>query len=415
MNRIVLAVLLLLSYPALADDAPPQVVILDDVPEDMPRVAEVHALTHGPKHHFFGYYGISPWNPAGTHLVCFETEFSDRLPEAEDRAGICLIDLATGEMKRIAETATWNFQQGALMHWMSDDAVIYNDAVDGEMSAVVLNVKTGEKRTLPRPLAAVARNGKYLASINYARLRDTRPGYGYAGQADPWAEEMHPKADGLYIVDTATGESKLIVSIDQVYHAQDVPEPLRDAKMWFNHVIFSRDDQRLFFLGRFRGATKSLVSAAFTVGIDGSDLRCVIPYEWNASHFDWVDGERIVLTTRYDGGSKWRHVLFTDGKDDYEVLAPDAFAHDGHCHFGPKSEWMVTDSYPRGKARYRSFYLYHHPTQRVAELARFHEPKEFRGDWRCDLHPRWHKDGQRISIDSSHDGTRQVYVVELEN
>jgi hypothetical protein len=52
-------------------------------------------------------------------------------------------------------------------------------------------------------------------------------------------------------------------------------------------------------------------------------------------------------------------------------------------------------------------------TGTAAEIANFDEPPAYRGDWRCDLHPRWSRDSRRICIDSTHDGVRQVYVIEL--
>ncbi len=43
----------------------------------------------------------------------------------------------------------------------------------------------------------------------------------------------------------------------------------------------------------------------------------------------------------------------------------------------------------------------------------FHERPHVRGDWRCDLHPRWNRSGTQVSFDSVHTGDRQVYVVDL--
>ena len=52
---------------------------------------EAVSVTHGPKHHFFGYYGICPWNASGTHLLCLESDFHDRLPTAADQATVGLV------------------------------------------------------------------------------------------------------------------------------------------------------------------------------------------------------------------------------------------------------------------------------------------------------------------------------------
>jgi hypothetical protein len=392
--------------------------VLLDVPEleRIPAIREVKQVTQGPKHHFFGYYGISPWDVTGRYLVCLESEFGDRLVEADDVAGICLVDLETGETRRIAETRAWNFQQGALVHWLGtapDREIIYNDRVDGALAAVVLDVKSGARRVLPRPLAAVSNDGRLAASISYARLRTTRPGYGYAGGVDPFAEEPHPAEDGLFIMDTQSGETKLIVSIRQAFEAEPVPEGLEDKTMWFNHVLFSRDDSRIMFLARVPKETGGRETAVFTVNPDGTDLRCELPYAWGGSHYDWLDGRRLMVTTRYQAQTPWRHVVWTDGEGGYTPLATEVLTWDGHGHFSPDGEWMVTDNY-RDRGGYRSLFLLHMESGDFARLGRFREPQQYSGEWRCDLHPRWRQDGRALCIDSTHDGTRQVYIVELD-
>src|SRR5512147_2110335 len=78
---------------------------------------EVRALTSGPKHHFFGYFGIPPWNRSGKRLVCLESAFQDHLPSPGESASIGLVDPATGKFSKVAETRAWNFQQGCMLHW----------------------------------------------------------------------------------------------------------------------------------------------------------------------------------------------------------------------------------------------------------------------------------------------------------
>ncbi|MCP4640361.1 MAG: hypothetical protein GY851_08015 [bacterium] len=386
--------------------------VIEDVPQGLPRIAEVRQMTHGPKHHFFGYYAICPWDATGRYLACMETEFGDRKVTPEDTAGICLIDTESGELKRIAETAAWNFQQGALVHWVGDrQEIVYNDLVDGRLKAIVLNVHTGERRVLPRPITSVARDGSWAACINFGRLNTTRPGYGYPGVEDPHADEPHPKEDGLWRMDMDTGACTLIASLDDVYHVSPVPEEFAHNPMWMNLIIVSRDGGHAAFLSRYRGK-KGWHTSLFTVAKDGSDLRCVIPYKWGGSHFDWADGERVIITTRLHA-KQGGHVIFTNGKDDHRLLAPDVLKQDGHCHVSEDGRWMVTDSYPTGAERMQRFYMLDMKTEEVALLGKFHEPPQYKGDWRCDLHPRWSRDSRQVCIDSTHDGTRQVYVIEL--
>ncbi len=414
-----MVVMLIAGFAAMAQEDMLTMEILTNVPDSVPAVAEVRAVTHGPKHHFFGYYGMSPWDATERYLVCLETEFGDRSVQAEDIATLILNDLETGEAKPLTTTSAWNFQQGSLIHWLAtapDRQIIYNDRIDGQPKAVILDVFTGEKRILPRPIAAASHDGKTAASINYARLHTTRPGYGYAGVEDPFADDRHPKPDGLYVMDVTTGEHKLIVSMDQIFHFEPVPAEYVDSKMWFNHVLFSRDDKRLFFLARFQPKIPGpLVTAAFTVNTDGSELRCVLPYSWGASHYDWLDGKHMVVSSKYRAEKAWLHVFFEDGSplESYRTLAPEVLSADGHCHFSQDGQWMVSDSYPRGKGRMRSFYIMTMATSAAGEIARFHEPKIYNSDWRCDLHPRWNRDATKICIDSAHNGTRQVYIVVL--
>jgi Tol biopolymer transport system component len=73
---------------------------------------------------------------------------------------------------------------------------------------------------------------------------------------------------------------------------------------------------------------------------------------------------------------------------------------------------MVTDTYPDEQRRQHLFIM-DLESSRAARVASFHAPPQYKGDWRCDLHPRWSRDSRRICIDSTHAGVRQVYVIEL--
>lgn len=47
-------------------------------------------------------------------------------------------------------------------------------------------------------------------------------------------------------------------------------------------------------------------------------------------------------------------------------------------------------------------------------LGHFHSPKEYNGEWRCDLHPRFSPNGRKVAIDSAHGGDgRQLYLIDI--
>src|SRR5690349_6502961 len=111
------ATLALLLIPAFTHAADP-VELVPGTPAHLPSILRVTPATRGPKHHFVGYYGITPFDAADRRLFCLEADFGDRLVGADDRAQICLVDPATGALDKIAQTAAWNLQQGAMLHWL---------------------------------------------------------------------------------------------------------------------------------------------------------------------------------------------------------------------------------------------------------------------------------------------------------
>ena len=100
----------------------------------------------------------------------------------------------------LAETTAWNFQQGSLLRWnpvAPNDEIIYNSNENGQYKGVILNIKTGEKRFTDRPLANVDSSGNYGLGMNFSRLYDFRPGYGYGEIAGlKWFEVNYPTPYG---------------------------------------------------------------------------------------------------------------------------------------------------------------------------------------------------------------------------
>lgn len=78
---------------------------------------------------------------------------------------------------------------------------------------------------------------------------------------------------------------------------------------------------------------------------------------------------------------------------------------------------MATDTYPSSKLREQRLFLLDMESRAVRSLGRFVEPIEFRqegGGSRCDLHPRWSPRGDIIGINSTYNGSRQVYIFRLD-
>jgi len=384
------------------------------IPEALPY-PPARAVTRGPRCHFFGYYDKSPWDATGRYILDLETTFMDRPPAPHDRATIGLIDTAKANTWRpIARTVAWNWQQGAMLQWLPsapDRLIIHNDRREGRFVSVVHDVFAEEERVLPRPIYALSPAGDYALSTNFARIADTRPGYGYVGLGDAGRDDPHPEDDGIYWMDLENGENGLIISYAQAANFR--PKPSMDgAKHWFNHLQVNTDGSRFAFLHRWCpwGQARPWQTRLLTAHPDGSGLYCVAD-DGMVSHYDWRDPTHILAWAHQEGVGN-HFFLFTDGGDQRETVGEGVLTADGHCSYSPGREWVLTDTYPDAE-RMRTLILYRVEDNRRVDVGRFFAPKELDGETRCDLHPRWSRDGQAVCFDSVHEGARQMYVVDV--
>jgi hypothetical protein len=380
----------------------------------------VRRLTNGPKHHFFGYYGMSPWNKSETKLVCLESDFHDRLPTSGETANIGLVDQQSGEFKTITKTLAWNLQQGSLIHWNPlnpDSEFIYNDQQNKELVSVKIDVNNGAKSALPRAVSAVATTGKYALSLTYGRVGRLRKVVGYANTVDPYANQAHPDKDGVFLVNLETNETKLIVSIKDVFEKSVAGYPaLAKRHMWFNHTVINPSATRFLFLARGWTEKNNLDSAMFTANMDGSDLQMVVPFGTWVSHFGWRNDKEVIATFTPPGEKQMKHYLFPDKTYDYKAVGDGFIIGNGHCTFTPNGKWMATDRRIKESSS-QSVWLYDMELDKGMILCTkpVYEKKYFSGNTRCDFHPRWNPAGNKICFDAvdPETKTRQMHLVEF--
>jgi len=374
---------------------------------------EFNAATPGERHHFFGYYDKSPWDITGRYLLALEPTFIDRQPTGNDALDIGMVDLQDDRRwVPLATTAAWNWQQGIMLHWLPtapDREIVYNDRREGRFVAVIHDVFSGEQRVLPRPIYALRPDGRQALSVNFARIARTRPGYGYEGAADPGIGNPHPDDDGIWIVDMDTGEHELIVTLAQAAALKPLPSMENAMEHWFNHLQYNPDGTRFLFLHRWglgdgiRWGTRML-----TASPDGTDIR-IIADDGMTSHFDWRDSGHILAWATQDRHGGDHYYLFDAMTGDSAPVGADVLGCDGHCSYSPDRRWILTDSYP-DETHHRTLILFDPAIDRRIDIGRFYSPPEVTGPFRCDLHPRWSRDGKQVCIDSVHEGMRQMYV-----
>src|SRR5687768_4249015 len=119
-------------------------------------------VTSGPKHHFFGYYDVTPWDSTGRYLLAGEIDFIDRQPKPGEALTVGMVDLKDNNRYLPFDTTTaWCWQMGARLQWLGsapDREVVYNTVERGRYVAVIRDVRTGKTRSLPRPIYALSRD-----------------------------------------------------------------------------------------------------------------------------------------------------------------------------------------------------------------------------------------------------------------
>ncbi len=374
----------------------------------------IRAVTSGPKHHFFGYYDRTPWSASGRYMLGMETGFMGRPPRPGETATVGLIDTAEGDAwEPLAETSAWHWQLGAMLQWMPpvpERHIIYNDRREGRFVCVVRDAFGEQERVLPRPVYALSPDGRWALSLNFARLAEMRPGYGYNGLADPWGGHRHPAEDGVWHMDLDSGDCRLVLSLEQASRLRPKPS-MPSAVHWFNHVQISPAGARFAVLHRWKTPgrdgweTRMLAAAP-----DGSDLR-IVADDGKVSHYDWRDDGSILVWCRQRELGE-RYFLFDLAEGTRRNVGEGVLDRDGHCSWSPDRRWILTDTYP-DEERMRTLILYNPGERRRVDVGRFHAPPELVGPVRCDLHPRWSRDGHRVCVDSAHEGTRQMYVPDI--
>lgn len=389
------------------------------------QLVPIERLTREPDHFFYGYYDNQPFSADMEYHLAHRVSFMNHMQTAADVAQLGLIRLRDNAFLPLSETQAWNFQQGSMFQWNPahpNDEVIYNVCYGETIKSVIQNVHTGKKQILPMPVATVSPDGSFALSINFPRIYWFRAGYGYVCVEDAWKNELHPKDDGVWRMDLKTGETKLILSLDEMYELAKPYFTSEDERFsWkylVNHININTDGTR--FLVLFRGREDRPLSKwrTYTITANTGGSEPYLLLDDVSSHLHWRDPSHVMIYAKTYREHVWGCYLFTDRTHDSFKYDPrDTMPGDGHCNFSPDRRWILNDTYP-DREGYRSLYLYDIAKEKtilLAKIATIPHEELANIDMRCDLHPRWSRDGSQISFDSVHEGHRHIYRIRLDD
>lgn len=387
-------------------------------------------ITFGPKHHFFGYIGHVqniPWNASGRYIVALQTDFHDHMPKPDEAADVVLIDTEQGnKVLSVDQSRAWNFQQGTMFYWNPknpETQFFFNDRdpETGRVFCVLFDISKGqhgqrvrEYRFEDTPVGngGVAQNGGTFLGINYGRMDRLRPVTGYPGAFDWTVGVAHPRDDGIFKIDIATGEKTLLVSFHQLARTIRPIHPHVDqTPLFINHTLWNREDDRIYFYarGNFSKSGKERINVPFTIKPDGSGLTPLKTFI--GGHPEWDYGHRVI------GVLGDRQILYdVDRQLVVGTLgSSDIFPKPGaDISLSPDGKWFVNGHMDREVGK--NFYnIYCRSNGTHLRTAGFSTGQYQRGELRIDPAPRWNRTSDAILVPCwTDEGTRQMFIIRIQ-
>jgi hypothetical protein len=417
----------------------------DEQLESLVPIRELTTEMPGCIHRF---YDSSPISPSGRYVALTRIQDETRGPVPGEAADVVLVDLETGTLRMVAQTACWDTQLGAQVQWgAGDHELLFNTLDDAvwEARAVVLDPQSGSQRRLDGAVYHASPDGSRIASPALHRIGFTQLGYGLSLPQQVLQPNIGaPEDDGVFVTSVETGQTSLVLSLAEIYERlradlqiQDLgPASAPKGALYGFHVKWSPSGDRLMFVVRYRGLRDGpgWTGALVTCRPDGSDPRVAVPasvWSQGGHHPHWCpDGEHIIMNLSeraialargedLDGTSRELRFarISTDGT--VEPFHPSTVG-SGHPTLHPDGRHILTDAYPheaisrpgslcplrwvdtRGGGERPLLWM---PLSPAAE-------GPFRS-LRVDMHPAWDREHRRVVVNGTRDGHRYVYLVDM--
>ncbi len=396
--------------------------------------------------HSVGFHDIRPFNKLNNNLVLLHRYPLKHLGfKNKDNSliEICLWNISKNSVEKIDDTDAWSWEQGSRLQWINDKELIYNKRFDGKLISCVYDIEKKTKINLNNTVYSINRNRHFL-HINFSRLWRLWRSYGYFTSDELTNYEGQPSDDGVFICDT-NNKKKIILSIRDAVKLCKLDNLKKD--FFLCHPTFNPSGNKFVSLLRFFNDTGVLISYFICTDIE-NNISQVLAKE-KVSHFEWLSDEKIVVWSRNLNSNLTKlrfnsfiektiisnikkilnlttrnfksRILSTnyhliDLKNPLKLtkLDENLLKEDGHPQLSPNKRYLITDTYANNE-KYQKLLLYDLKKKEIYTLGEFKlDDYLINNDLKYDLHPRWDNTGNLICIDSSHQGSRQTYILNIE-
>lgn len=438
----------------------------------------VEAVTFGPKHHLFGFHDLRISNHSGDKYLAIEADIINRPPLPDEIFGVGYVKdgmyVRIGET--VAMNYPQGSRQQWVS---DSSLFTVNNRVGDRWGTDLYDADAGKLiERFDAPTHMLTKDGRYSFGLDYARLHRLG-GYGYTGILDQDGDCAIPAKSGISIMDLKTKEIKLLVSVQGVakcgvsnlsgkthHYLTHLCLNPSSTRIAFLHRYFMPDGglmTRLMTIGT-DGANLRCLAQGFLSHFDWKDDNNIYIYGRAGSSIDSIRNNPILqnpmimyplriakkIAKRIIGKNKglvggMSFIMVHDDDDCVKTpFATDIIPYDGHPMTHPYNrDWCICDTYPDENGD-RDLFLYcfsKNMRMNVGKFRRLFETpdlsleKQFlygmdssvldsvsvdliaftRSGLHCDLHPRWSSDGKWAVFDSIHEGSRQIYRIDVES
>ena len=255
---------------------------------------------------------------------------------------------------------------------------------------MILTLATMEEKVIPAAVYSVSADGKFALTLDFSRLYNLRPGYGYYNASEKTKGVALPDTTAIWRVDLETGEISDVLKYTNFAHFQPRPEMQEEGADHKANIMLSPNGKRFMVLYRwFVGQRK--YTRLITCNVDVSGMY-VLSDDDMVSHSFWKDDASILaFENKHKTGPGY--YLMKDKTQEYSHCWQ-KFSNDGHPSNSPNGSLFVTDSYP-DRARGASINLMNGDERKKENttIARVFAPFKYDNDTRCNQHPRWNPEG----------------------
>lgn len=410
------------------------------------HLVEIISSTPTNYDHSVGFHDIRPFNKQNNDLILLHRYPLKNLgfkKKNNTSIEICLWNISENIVEKIDETNAWSWEQGSRLQWLSDKELIYNKSVNGKLISCVYDIKDKTKRNLDHTVYSVNRN-KHFLHINFTRLWKLWKSYGYFSTQDSEIYNKRPSDDGIFLCDL-NNNKKLLLSIKDAVMICKLDSLQKD--FFLCHPTFSPSGKKFVSMLRFFNDSGVLISYFICTDIENNISR-VLARE-KASHFEWINDEKLVVWSRNLNSNLTKlrfnsfiekflisnikkilnltttnfkskilstnyHLIDLQKPEISTKLDENLLKEDGHPQLSPNERYLITDTYAN-KKKYQKLLLYDLYKKEIYTLGEFKlDDYLINSDLKYDLHPRWDNTGNLICVDSSHQGSRQTYILNIE-